>query len=359
MEELIAREEIPGSGRRPAELEELARSRFLDVHLAPPGDTNRGTTRGSLDIKSAPVHRVGPGAWRIQLGADYREGLPGLELDRTTVQSLRVRAAGRDQPSMRPSWATVGFLPRPAAPREMHLLRRRNGRRVQPEFVIGNDNRKVYYPWTWPWFLVGRIDVYQFGGWVWAGSGALVGTNVVMTASHMVPWGSGAGNWGMKFTPAYYDGQSTLGAGVYSWTRSARGYSDYGQGDDMAVLRLYTSLGSSLGYFGYKTYDDDWEGGAYWCLLGYPGAVGNGVRPTWQSSIKILDDDSDGAGLELEHTGDTSDGNSGGPLWAWWGDSPRVIGTHSGSEYNWDEDNNVAAGGSALSNLIKWGRDNW
>lgn len=63
--------------------------------------------------------------------------------------------------------------------------------------------------------------------------------------------------------------------------------------------------------------------------------------------------------MELEHTGDVGPGNSGGPLWAWWGDSPRVIGTLSGSEYNWDERNNVAAGGPALSTLIKWARDNW
>jgi V8-like Glu-specific endopeptidase len=231
---------------------------------------------------------------------------------------------------------------------------------VVPEFVYGaNDDRQVYYPSTWPWFLVGLIDVFKYGSLVWSGCGALVGTNVVLTASHVVPWGAGSGNWAMSFMPAFYDSQSTQGIGVFSWTQSAKGYSDYGQGDDMAVLKLYEPLGNYLGYFGYKTYNDDWEGVPCWCLLGYPVAVGGGVRPTWQASIKVLEDDSDGAGVELEHTGDATVGNSGGPLWSWWGNSPRVIGTHSGSENNYAESNNVAAGGSALSSLIKWARDHW
>ena len=364
MEDLIARDDIRGTGDRPAQLEQLANSRFLDIHLAPAKSGQRAARgaavkAGKLDLTRAPIQKIGS-AWRLQLDAAYREGLPGLSLEQTPVRSLKVKGRNlADQPSSRPSWATVSFLPKPAESRQRHLLRRRNGRLIVPDYVIGNDDRQVYYPSTWPWFLVGRIEVYFYGAFVWSGSGALVGTNVVLTASHMVPWGAGSGNWAMKFTPGYYDGQSTQGAGVYSWTESARGYSDHDQGDDMAVLKLYTALGNSLGYFGYKTYSDDWEGGAYWYLLGYPGAVGGGVRPTWQSGIKVLDDDSDGAGVELEHNGDATDGNSGGPLWSWWGDSPRVIGTHSGSEYNWDEDNNVAAGGSALSSLIKWGRDNW
>jgi V8-like Glu-specific endopeptidase len=352
LDDLVRRQDIPGTGKMPEQLEDLIRKNYMYLQT-------KGTIAPKLDLQSV-VSEKDLSAWRIALGANISEGLPGKELEQTTPEAINVKPAPDGSlDSLRPEWATLAFHPRPANPRPVHFLRRRNGKVVVPDFVIGNDDRKNFYPYTWPWFCTGRIDVWKYGSLIWGGAGALVGKNVVLTASHLVPWGTGPGNWAMKFTPAYYDGQSTLGSGMYSYTEKAKGYSDHDQGDDMAVLKLYTPLGNSLGYFGYKTYSDDWEGGAYWILVGYPSAVGGGQRPTWQSYIVITDDDSDGAGVELEHTGDATSGNSGGPLWSWWDDSPRVIGTHSGSEYNWDEDNNVAAGGSALSQLIKWARDNW
>jgi hypothetical protein len=196
-------------------------------------------------------------------------------------------------------------------------------------------------------------------------TGALVGKSAVLTSSHVVPWGVFK-ICTVKFTPGYLLGKSILGEGVFSYCTGARGFSDYSQGDDMAVLRLSTPLGDddALGYFGYKTYNDAWEGGDYWSLIGYPGTwkgvyLGGGY-PTRESGIIITDDDDDGAGLELEHTGDSTDGNSGGPLWGWWGESPRVIGVQSGSEISYlGECNNLAAGGPALSKLIKYARNNW
>ena len=101
------------------------------------------------------------------------------------------------------------------------------------------------------------------------GSAGLVGRNVILTASHVVPWNSGS-NWKALFVPAYYDGASLYGASAASWVTSARGYKNHGQGDDMAVMRLAQPLGDWLGYFGYKTYNDNWEGGNYWTLPAIP-----------------------------------------------------------------------------------------
>ena len=56
----------------------------------------------------------------------------------------------------------------------------------------------------------------------------------------------------------------------------------------MCTLKLYTPLGNSLGYFGYKTYNDDWEDGNYWTKCGYPGAIASGQRPsriTWFMTV--------------------------------------------------------------------------
>jgi hypothetical protein len=168
----------------------------------------------------------------------------------------------------------------------------------------------------------------------------------------------------IKFVPAYYDGSSLLGSGIYSYVQSYRGYRDHGQGDDMAVLKLYTPLGDSLGWFGSKTYDDDWEDGNYWTKCGYPGAIASAQRPSRITWFPIIDDDNDGAGVELEYHADSSNGDSGGPVFGWWNSSPYVIGTHSGGEEEYHfpfsiVKNNVAAGGSALPNLIIWAQNNW
>lgn len=273
LDELTSREDVPGTGQLPKDLDDLVHSNDLHVY-----------TRG----KAAPRLRVQPAvagddlsAWRIPLGANVSRGLPGLALEQTTPAELQALVGSGDaaqEEALRPAWATLSCHPRPATPRPVRFLRRRNGRAVVPDFVIGNDDRQLFYLSTWPWFCAGRIHVWSLGAYLGSGAGALVGTNVVLAASHMVPWGSGPGNWKMKFTPGYYDGKSTLGAGVYSNVEKAKGYSDYDQGDDMAVLKLYTPLGKSLGYFGYKTYTDDWEGFPYWTLIGYPGAVGGGRR---------------------------------------------------------------------------------
>ena len=52
------------------------------------------------------------------------------------------------------------------------------------------------------------------------------------------------------------------------------------------------------------------------------------MRPSFQGGITVsdLDSDDDG-GAELESdTADVSPGASGGPMFGWWGNDPRLIG---------------------------------
>jgi hypothetical protein len=170
----------------------------------------------------------------------------------------------------------------------------------------------------------------------------------------------------MLFTPGYYDGSSTLGSGAYSYVEEAVAYDTplSRQAYDMAVLKLYQPLGDWLGYFGARLYYDDWEGGAYWTMCGYPGEIAGGERPAYQTRIRVIDDDSDGDALEIEHRGDASDGNSGSPFFGWWDPGPYVIGTHAGGQiekyWPWGEERiNVAAGGEAFVDLVGWAKDNW
>jgi V8-like Glu-specific endopeptidase len=270
-------------------------------------------------------------------------------------------SVGRDSSSYIPDWTAVSPTPTLAPVVERPRLVRRNGTRVRPEWVIDADGRSPYYPNSYPFSLVGRLFVWSDAaspGWTWWGTGSLLGTRTIMTASHVVPWNSS--NWKALFVPAYYDGASIHGAWAASWVTNAQGYSSHSQGDDMAVMRLDVPLGNNLGWFGFRTYNPAWENQSIWTLPGYPWDKDSGNRPWLHLNFPIIDDDNDGAGVELEYRADTEGGQSGAAVFAWFNGSPEVVGTHSGGEDNPGEPRqNVAAGGSALTNLLHWARNNW
>lgn len=266
-----------------------------------------------------------------------------------------------DSSSHIPHWSAVSAMPTLAPTTETVSIVRRNGTRIRPEWVIPPDNRSPYYPSTYPYSVVGRLFVWDNAStpnWSRWGTAALLGVRTILTASHMVPWGSA--NWKALFVPAYYDSGSIHGTWAASWVTNAQGYASHAQGDDMAVMRLQVALGTSLGYFGFRTYNSAWEDRSVWTLPGYPKDKDNGNRPWLHLNFPIIDDDNDGAGVELEYRADTEDGQSGSPVFAWFNGSPDVVGTHSGGEDNPGEPRqNVAAGGNALTNLLHWARNTW
>ena len=277
------------------------------------------------------------------------------------VASDGADAGTADGSSYIPDWTAVSATPPLAPAAERPRLVRRNGTRVRPEWVIPPDARSAYYPNTYPFSIVGRLFVWPDAAspnWTWWGTGSLIGARSILTASHVVPWGSA--NWKALFVPAYYDGASIHGTWAASWVTDAQGYSSHAQGDDMAVMRLDVPLGSSLGWFGFRTYDAGWEDQSVWTLPGYPWDRDGGNRPWLHLNFPIIDDDNDGAGVELEYRADTEGGQSGAPVFAWFNGSPDIVGTHSGGEDNVGEPRqNVAAGGSALTNLLHWARNTW
>jgi hypothetical protein len=116
---------------------------------------------------------------------------------------------------------------------------------------------------------------------------------------------------------------------------------------------------------GTKTYNDDWEDQNVWTLVGYPGAIAGAQQPSWQGGISFHDDDEDGDAMELEtDNGDSSPGDSGGPYFAHWDDGPHIVGVDSGGEEEYQfpfstQQNNIAAGGKAIVDLVLWGQANW
>jgi V8-like Glu-specific endopeptidase len=269
-----------------------------------------------------------------------------------------------------PAWTAVRYCVRPSGVEQV-LLRRKNGR-----VVVSTDSGRVYgeypsrlpfFPSGYPWACIGRLFVWADAtapNWSSYGSAALIGSRAILTAAHMVPWGSGS-NWKALFVAGYYDGSSSSGPGGQSWVTNAHGYAgNEVSAHDMAVMRLQDPLGDWLGYLGTKAYADNWEGGAYWHLVGYPSAV-TSERPSWQGNIHVIDDDEDGDAQELEHHGDDTGGDSGGPFFGFWDDGPYAIGTVSGYEDVsgflgiGDEDNNIVAGGPALNSIVHYARQTW
>lgn len=311
------------------------------------------------------------GGWTLTLPQHARLGLPGRtgeRLERASAMSELTRVPSTAP--HRPPWASASMQARDAAEiAERVPLRRRSGTVVQPYYgVYPPDERQVYWPTPYPWRCIGRIFTWSpWGepGWTWSGTGALVGPRHVLTAGHVCPWGSDP--WAMLFVPGYWDGSSALGPGAQSWTEHYRGWNAGAElAYDIAVLKLYDPIGSWLGWMGTKVYDDDWEGGNYWTLAGYPDSIAGAERPSRQSGIPVLDDDEDGNGMELEHHGDASAGDSGGPFFGFWDDGPHAVGAVSGGETKsggflgiGDEDNNICAGGEAMVDLVVWAHSNW
>jgi V8-like Glu-specific endopeptidase len=337
----------------PERLEEIARRRLVVSSVS---------ARKRPQLEPRELEDVN--AWEFDLDEDFVVGHLGDRGEAVEVPGTEAR--GEDElDAYLPEGDGITYHPKIGTDRIHEPLVRRKGEIITPHgYIFGPDDRVVYFPSGYPWRCVGKIFAWTnpSGGPAWVGSGSLVGRNVVLTASHVCPWGSDP--WMMLFVPGYWDGSSTTGSGVRSYVQSYRGYREHGQGDDMAVLRLYTPLGDSLGYFGYKTYNDDWEGGNYWTKAGYPTMIAGGQRPARIQWYPIVDDDSDGAGVELEYKADSSGGDSGDPVFGWWSGWPYVVGTHSGGEEEYEFPwyiikNNVAAGGGALSSLIGWARSNW
>jgi hypothetical protein len=131
-------------------------------------------------------------------------------------------------------------------------------------------------------------------------------------------------------------------------------------------------IGDVTGYAGYRSYDDDWDGEAYWQSIGYPGERASGERPAFEDSGAVQTiasyPGSGQTGYIMGHFKDFTPGQSGGPAWGWWSDEPwpRVVGVGStigdtvvkSAATGTAENDNNYGGGPALSALIGWARTN-
>ncbi|MGY0499672.1 trypsin-like serine peptidase [Nocardia sp. FBN12] len=359
----------------PLTLDELA-TRLDEPATAAPSDeavaaaSAESVTIAATELDLTTLVEPVDGGLRLRLPPGIHTGLPGRTAYQVTdADDVGTAGGPRSTDGYRPATSALVYQPKTTmefAPRQR--IRRVDGSEVQPFYgVFPPEDRQTYYPSTYPWGCVGKIFTktdFASPSWSWRGSGVLVGPRHVLTAGHVCPWDT-ATQWGMLFVPSYWDGAPLAGAAMTSWVSDFRGWNPGVAARDMCVLRLYEPLGNTLGWMGSKVYSPAWQGGAYWTLTGYPGAIASGERPAYQNSIAVIDDDPDGDAAEVEHLGDASPGESGGPLFGWWDNIPYTIGTLSGGNIITApngtvlEDNNINAGGAAMVNLIDWARTNW
>jgi V8-like Glu-specific endopeptidase len=210
------------------------------------------------------------------------------------------------------------------------------------------------------------------------GSGTTIGPRLVLTASHVINWtggDEGGVSW-VTFIPGYFDGSGPWGeiaaTHVIYWIQAPGTLSDEQTAFDYVVLVMSDRIGDVVGYPGYRTYDERWNGESYWQYIGYPGELASGERPAFQGEgvVSSVGDHSTSGqtGYVMGHFNEFTPGQSGGITWGWWGEEPwpRVVGvgstigstavqTPSGTTTG----DNEYGGGPALSALIGWARANF
>jgi hypothetical protein len=366
----------------PLAAEQLARWENVAATSPMPGAWKEFVARARLELTFAegrkgelfePLREHGvSGTRRWTLNPGVAIGMRGRKLARIKPRRQSRSQRVRDIPAKAPRWVPRAFHPILSEP---PFWARgpvtRDGLRGELFWgVYPPEDRQVYYPTGYPWHCVGKVYAWNdiATSPVWSGSGVLIGPRHVLTAGHVVPWDGTA--WAMQFVPAYYDGTSLIGPGASSWVSDAVGWdtafrSRLPDSQDIAVLRLFDPLGDALGHFGSKTYSDSWNNLDVFWMTGYPDAIAGAERPSFERRIPVLRDVEGSGFAAIDHHGDSTGGNSGGPFWAFWPDGfPYAVGTVSGgyvltSNGTVVEDFNVAAGGSAMVNLIIQALNDW
>lgn len=300
------------------------------------------------------------------------DNISTIKLDRTALKTSEIESIKPE--GLRPLYLPVDFFPTRVkltlAERAHPPVNFRYPEGVdRPTNVFAPDQRYIYQDTSFPWCTVGRVDS-PLG----TCTGCTIGSRLLLTCNHIIQWNAdGTAGW-VRFRPAYYNGSAPFGEAwatqTIFWMQSTpgNGLTDQETAFDYVVCVLDTRMGDIVGYPGYRTYSDSWNGGSYWQHMGYPSDLSGTERPAFQDSciISTMETQSTAGqtGYVLGHFNDIVGGHSGGPVWGWWDNEPwpRVVGTQS-AEANVPANNtsgdNEFGGGPALSSLISWARSNF
>jgi V8-like Glu-specific endopeptidase len=364
------------SRRTPAPIASAQLARRAPMPATAPPSAQVTLNHGRIHVPAGgkarlvPVDDI-PDTYRVEVmlpgnrvGQRYHETIPVEILRDSHIQSLGNRSHG---PGHRPPHFAVEYVP--ALGDQAQPRPRSNATHGLPTGVFSPDERELLASTHFPWCTVGRIDT-PYG----TGTACTIGPRLLLTANHLIAWNrDGTAGWA-RFRPAYDLGTAPFGEAwatcVIAWfpTTPADGMTGREVAFDYAICVLDTPIGEIVGYPGYRTYDDEWNGDRYWQHLGYPSDLAASQRPAYQGELHVAtaEDHRFGGqiGRVLGHFSDIVPGHSGGPLWGWWADDPwpTIVGVQSSQSphpaYTQAGDNECA-GGPALSLLIAHARERY
>jgi hypothetical protein len=249
----------------------------------------------------------------------------------------------------RPPWLGIQYQPR-IRPRLLNAYAPAGHMRPRISESLGSD---------WPWTTCGRLFINRTDGVKKAGTGVLVGPRLLLTASHNMPWDNPQAS--IRFVPAYRNGNDPRFGHAYvdGWRGVVNEFDVTGL--DYVICRLNWRIGDRAGWLGsaWRSSESFYYNGS-WLSVGYPGSFMNGERPALEVPVPVHDIDNDGDGLEIETHLFAFEGWSGGPMWGWVVDQPRIVGVVSGYETDvFDPTRTVFAGGQHMVNLVNFGWANW
>lgn len=300
------------------------------------------------------------------------EGRRGEDAALAAIPKSRSEKSKGSEP-YRPPWTDLVPLP-PLIPYRPPV-RRRAGARTFPRSTtllllktlpVHSLDARLLPPCTWPYATIGRVDsgfgseFHRTRTW---GTGVLVGPNLLLTASHLMQWNHPREGWWMRFTPGFVSGLDPYG---HSYVQTVHGYRarTSPNGLDYVIGRLYTPLGQRVGWMGSQSFAREARYYAgRWISVGYPSVYMDGLAPAMDINIDIEDIDNDTNGSkepEVDYNVAFGGGWSGGPLFGWIDEEPRVIGIKSGWEVDgWDPARGVFAGGRPMVDLVRHGWTHW
>jgi hypothetical protein len=293
------------------------------------------------------------GVWRIDLdpALQITNRIPIAEFHSPPKSGFR--DATNSLSAYRPQWWDQTFIPTVIPPRRPRT-KAQEYEYDQPETVVDS------YPWNLIGAVASSTPDSQTGS---GGTGVLIGPNLVLTASHLVPFES---DGSMQFTPAFYN--TDLPFGTYNATRVI-GYdpaqSGWDTAHDFAIFEIDGIPGWELGYMGWVGSSDSnfYSRSATWYCVGYPG--GNPLRnPATEFNVFIEEAVSSGDAFEIRTPEFSSHGWSGGPLFGFVDGGPCVLGVLHGTDVVYHPLFSINryttfGGGPALGSLINWTRQNW
>ena len=129
--------------------------------------------------------------------------------------------------------------------------------------------------------------------------------------------------------------------------------------EDYACLVLDQRLGDAFGWLGTKTYDSSWDGDDLWWTMGYPGDIAGGLQPTFQKNKSMDEDEWDlGSGRAMTTAADLMKGQSGSPMFGFWGEGAYAVAVMSAEGSVWASGNeNWCSGGTDLDRIVRLARD--